>query len=84
MRVTSIRFRDLLTFLAISGILLLTAGRYVERPSCPCMVNPRSPTGLDASPGEVEVLLRRFLRQQGFLPRTIEPPHEKDESDGTR
>lgn len=84
MRVTNIRFRDLVTFLAISGILLLTAGRYVESNTCRCAVNNRSPFRADASPDEVERWLRSVLRDHRILPATQTVPLGEEKHDGSR
>lgn len=66
MQVTNIRFRDLVTFLAISGISLLTAARYVESVHCRCPVYQRSPNSIDHDLSESEAWLRRVLRGQRF------------------
>lgn len=70
MRLSNIHFRDLLTFLGISGILLLTFWRYVETNACHCVVNTRThfPTAADRL--AIERLLREILRS----PRFHQPP----------
>jgi hypothetical protein len=82
MQVTNIRFRDLVTFLAISGILLLTAARYVERLHCKCPVYQRSPKTLDSDLSESEAWLRRVLRSHRFDSLQPKPEIEEDNTHG--
>ena len=82
MKVTNVRIRDLVTFFSISGILLLTAVRYVESHSCGCSLNNCIPARADASPDEVERWLRRVLRNQRNLPATQSVPFKEEKHDG--
>lgn len=84
MQVTNIRFRDLLTFLAISGILLLTSARYVESLHCRCPVYERSPNSPDSDLSESEAWLRRVLRSHRFDLQVTEPEGVEEKSDGAR
>jgi len=84
MHVTNIRFRDLVTFLAISGILLLTAARYVEKSTCRCSVNSRTPFPAGASRDEVERSLRSVLRDDRVLTAIQSVPLAEDNHDGPR
>jgi hypothetical protein len=82
MRVTNIRFRDLVTFLAISGILGLTAARYVETVHCPCNVNRRSHAAPDEVLSESEAWLRRVLRGHRFDSPAPQAETTEDQTDG--
>lgn len=82
MQVTNIRFRDLLTFVTISGILLLTAARYCERLHCHCPVYQRSPRSLEQDRTESEAWLRRVLRSHRFDSLQTEPKHKEETIDG--
>lgn len=84
MQVTNIRFRDLVTFLAISGILLLTGINYVESHFCRCPVHNRTPLPADATGDEVEAMLRRVLRTHRLTPRSVDNPNQEATRDGSR
>jgi hypothetical protein len=84
LRITNVRFRDISYFLAISGILLLTAGRYVEMHCCRCPVNNRTPLPADATGDEVEAVLRRVLRTHRLSPRSPNIPNQEAARDGSR
>lgn len=84
MKVTNIRFRDFVTFFAISGILLLTASRYVESHTCGCAVHNRTPFPADAGRDEVERWLRRVLRDHRILPAADLLPQDEENNDGSR
>jgi hypothetical protein len=84
MRVTNIRFRDLVTFVAISGILLLTAARYVETQTCHCVVNMRSHFPTEADRRAIEQLLREILGRSSYSPASAEVPPKKETIDGSR
>lgn len=84
MSVDNIRFRDLLTFFTISGILLLTAARYVETHTCMCEVHNRIPFPAEASRDEVERWLRGVLRDHRILPATKSVPIAEENYDGSR
>jgi hypothetical protein len=77
MRVTKINFRDMLTFSAISGILLLTGGKYLDSSGCRCPVDNRSPLPADVTGDEVETWLRHVLRDH--VPPLRQPPVHRDE-----
>lgn len=64
MKVTGFRIRDLASFFAISGILLLTASRYVETNACRCEMNKRLP-GFNKKDEEA---LKRWLREMLVTP----------------
>lgn len=84
MKVTNIRFRDIATFLGISGILLLTATSYVERRCCRCSVYKSTQLPADASSHEVEAMLRSVLRNHRLLPRAVETNSESGKNDVPR
>jgi len=61
MRVTSIHFRDLVTLVAISGILLLTTLNYYESRGCHCILNTRTQHFSQDERREAIMWLRRVL-----------------------
>lgn len=84
MRATHVRFPDLLTYLRISGIPLLTRESYVETTRCRRSVNNGSLLPADETGDEVEADLRHVLRELRLLPRPHRVHAQQGKSDGCR